>query len=185
MYFEFLFLRAHSRRRVERRYWSGVSLNSRTTCSNSVMVGVTGPIGSGLPQLGLPRRFAIELLFLCDEIPDAGCCEMGICLPFCVRRFDRQIVLVGSHSAVSYAFAIIRWGPKALSLTEKHTILRRNKVQNQRKIRFSGNSVPKIYQGLYLEQNVMSFVFNLLRESLDDFLAETTLMRSVSMTKGR
>src|SRR5712672_2762546 len=59
MYFEFLFRRAHSRSRVDRRYWSGESLYSRTTCSNSVMVGVTGPIGSGLPQLGFPRRFAM------------------------------------------------------------------------------------------------------------------------------
>src|SRR3974377_2057374 len=59
MYFEFLFLRAHSRSRVERMNWSGASLNSLTTCSNSVMVGTTGPIGSGFPQLGLPRRFAI------------------------------------------------------------------------------------------------------------------------------
>src|SRR5579871_6763846 len=62
MYFEFLFLRAHSRRRVDRMYWSGCSLNSFTTCSNSVMVGTTGPMGSGLPQLGLPRRFAMCLL---------------------------------------------------------------------------------------------------------------------------
>jgi len=60
MYFEFLLRRAHSRSRVDRRYWSGESLYSRTTCSNSVMVGVIGPIGSGLPQLGFPRRFAIE-----------------------------------------------------------------------------------------------------------------------------
>src|SRR6267378_3312576 len=59
MYLEFLFRRAHSRSRVDRRYWSGESLYSRTTCSNSVMVGVTGPIGSGLPQLGFPRRFAM------------------------------------------------------------------------------------------------------------------------------
>src|SRR6266568_4092140 len=63
IYLEFLFRRAHSRKRVERRYWSGVSLNSRTTCSNSVMVGVTGPIGSGLPQLGLPLLFAMEVVF--------------------------------------------------------------------------------------------------------------------------
>src|SRR5262252_8012177 len=61
MYFEFLFRRAHSRRRVERRYWSGESLYSRTTCSNSVTVGVIGPIGSGLPQLGFPRRFAMKI----------------------------------------------------------------------------------------------------------------------------
>src|SRR5271166_5736326 len=59
MYFEFLFFRAHSRKRVERMYWSGWSLNSFTTCSNSVMVGTTGPMGSGFPQFGLPRRFAI------------------------------------------------------------------------------------------------------------------------------
>ena len=59
MYFEFLFRRAHSLRRVDRMYWSGVSLYSLTTCSNDVTVGTTGPIGSGLPQFGLPRRFAI------------------------------------------------------------------------------------------------------------------------------
>jgi len=62
MYFEFLLRRAHSRRRVERRYWSGESLYSRTTCSNSVIVGVMGPIGSGLPQFGFPRLFAMNLL---------------------------------------------------------------------------------------------------------------------------
>src|SRR5579872_2275284 len=61
MYLEFLLRRAHSRRRVERRYWSGESLYSRTTCSNSVMVGVIGPIGSGLPQFGFPRRLAIVI----------------------------------------------------------------------------------------------------------------------------
>src|SRR5690348_1296197 len=60
MYFEFLLRRAHSRRRVERRYWSGVSLYSLTTCSNSVTVGTIGPIGSGLPQFGLPRLFAMK-----------------------------------------------------------------------------------------------------------------------------
>src|SRR6266481_2600521 len=53
MYLEFLLRRAHSRNRVERKYWSGVSLYSFTTCSNSVTVGTTGPIGSGLPQFGL------------------------------------------------------------------------------------------------------------------------------------
>jgi hypothetical protein len=60
MYLEFLLRRAHSRNRVERRYWSGESLYSRTTCSNSVMVGVIGPIGSGFPQFGFPRRFAMD-----------------------------------------------------------------------------------------------------------------------------
>src|SRR5205814_4921851 len=59
MYLEFLLRRAHSRRRVERKYWSGWSLYSFTTCSNSVMVGVIGPMGSGLPQLGFPRRLAM------------------------------------------------------------------------------------------------------------------------------
>src|ERR1035437_7176645 len=69
MYFEFLFRRAHSRSRVERMYWSGVSLNSFTTCSKEVTVGTTGPIGSGLPQFGFPRRFAISyvLCFLLFE----------------------------------------------------------------------------------------------------------------------
>jgi hypothetical protein len=33
-----------------------------TTCSKEVTVGTTGPIGSGLPQLGLPRRFAMYVL---------------------------------------------------------------------------------------------------------------------------
>src|SRR6266849_10874233 len=60
MYFEFLLRRAHSRNRVERRYWSGVSLYSLTTCSNSVTVGMIGPIGSGFPQFGFPRRFAMN-----------------------------------------------------------------------------------------------------------------------------
>src|SRR5579864_6872929 len=61
MYLEFLLRRAHSRRRVERKYWSGESLYSRTTCSNSVIVGVMGPIGSGLPQFGFPRRLAMKI----------------------------------------------------------------------------------------------------------------------------
>jgi len=64
MYLEFLLRRAHSRKRVERRYWTGESLYSRTTCSNSVMVGTMGPIGSGLPQFGFPRRLAMKLPFL-------------------------------------------------------------------------------------------------------------------------
>jgi hypothetical protein len=68
MYLEFLFFLAHSRKRVERMYWSGWSLNSLTTCSNSVIVGTTGPIGSGLPQLGLPRRFAIVQFLSAFEI---------------------------------------------------------------------------------------------------------------------
>src|SRR5436305_2954088 len=59
MYFEFLFFRAHSRRRVERRYWSGRSLNSLTACSKEVTTGTIGPIGSGLPQFGFPRRLAM------------------------------------------------------------------------------------------------------------------------------
>src|SRR5258708_722141 len=67
MYLEFLFRRAHSRKRVERMYWSGVSLNSFTACSNDVTTGITGPIGSGLPQLGLQRLFAI-LTFSCLRI---------------------------------------------------------------------------------------------------------------------
>src|SRR4029077_6876218 len=62
MYLEFLLRRAHSRRRVDRRYWSVESFYSRTTCSNSVMVGVIGPMGSGLPQLGFPRRFAMKIM---------------------------------------------------------------------------------------------------------------------------
>src|SRR5208337_2635345 len=64
MYFEFLFRRAHSRRRVDRMYWSGVSLNSFTITSKEVTVGTTGPMGSGLPQFGFPRRFAIEYVSL-------------------------------------------------------------------------------------------------------------------------
>src|ERR1039458_7191730 len=64
MYFEFLFRRAHSRNRVERMYWSGLSLNSFTICSKEVTVGTTGPMGSGLPQFGFPRRFAIDFVSL-------------------------------------------------------------------------------------------------------------------------
>src|SRR5271165_5499269 len=64
MYLEFLLRRAHSRRRVDRMYWSGVSLNSLTICSKEVTVGTTGPMGSGLPQFGFPRRFAIDLVSL-------------------------------------------------------------------------------------------------------------------------
>src|SRR5205807_8926153 len=64
MYLEFLFRRAHSRSRVDRRYWSGVSLYSFTTCSNSVTVGTIGPIGSGLPQFGFPRLLAMNLPWL-------------------------------------------------------------------------------------------------------------------------
>src|SRR5271157_2856634 len=66
MYLEFLLRRAHSRNRVERKYWSGESLYSCTTCSNSVMVGTTGPIGSGLPQLGFPRRLAMKNMPSCE-----------------------------------------------------------------------------------------------------------------------
>src|SRR5215472_13882648 len=64
MYLEFLLRRAHSRKRVDRMYWSGVSLNSLTICSKEVTVGTTGPMGSGLPQLGFPRRFAIDVMSL-------------------------------------------------------------------------------------------------------------------------
>src|ERR1035437_3021329 len=64
IYLEFLLRRAHSRRRVDRMYWSGGSLNSFTICSKEVTVGTTGPMGSGLPQLGFPRRFAIDLVSL-------------------------------------------------------------------------------------------------------------------------
>ena len=62
MYFEFLLRRAHSRKRVERKYWSGVSLYSRTTCSNSVMVGTTGSyrFRLAISQFGFPRRFAMN-----------------------------------------------------------------------------------------------------------------------------
>ena len=67
MYLEFLFRRAHSRNRVDRMYWSGGSLNSFTICSKEVTVGTTGPMGSGLPQLGFPRRFAIDFLSLGEE----------------------------------------------------------------------------------------------------------------------
>jgi hypothetical protein len=64
IYLEFLLRRAHSRRRVDRIYWSGLSLNSLTICSKEVTVGTTGPMGSGLPQFGFPRRFAIDLMSL-------------------------------------------------------------------------------------------------------------------------
>src|SRR4029077_12257783 len=60
MYLEYLFARPHSRGRVDVKDWAGDSLSSCTTCSNSVIVGVTGPIGSGLPQFGFPRRLAMK-----------------------------------------------------------------------------------------------------------------------------
>ena len=64
IYLEFLLRLAHSRRRVDRMNWSGGSLNSLVICSNEVTVGTTGPMGSGLPQFGFPRRFAIDFGFL-------------------------------------------------------------------------------------------------------------------------
>src|ERR1700676_324312 len=78
MYLEFLLRRAHSLRRVDRMYWSGVSLNSFTICSKEVTVGTTGPMGSGLPQFGLPRRFAIDFFPLWK-----GDCEIASCMPNC------------------------------------------------------------------------------------------------------
>src|SRR6478736_9892766 len=75
MYLEFLLRRAHSRSRVERRYWSGESLYSRTTCSNSVIVGVIGPIGSGLPQFGFPRRLAMKNAFPLKEMKLQNSCK--------------------------------------------------------------------------------------------------------------
>src|SRR6185312_9980897 len=83
IYFEFLFRRAHSRSRVDRMYWSGVNLNSFTTCSNDVTVGTTGPIGSGLPQFGFPRRFAMFL-----QYPFSGICRT----PYRGLRKDLRIV---------------------------------------------------------------------------------------------
>src|ERR1051326_5576191 len=62
MYLLFLLRRAHSRRRVERMYWSGVNLNSLTACSKDVTTGITGPMGSGFPQLGFPRLLAMSVM---------------------------------------------------------------------------------------------------------------------------
>jgi hypothetical protein len=64
IYLEFLLRRAHSRRRVDLMNWSGGSLNSFVICSKEVTVGTTGPMGSGLPQFGFPRRFAIDFVSL-------------------------------------------------------------------------------------------------------------------------
>src|SRR5258708_36051249 len=64
MYFEFLLRRAHSRRRVERKYCTGESLYSRTTCSNLVVVGGIVPVCSRFPPLGVLRCLCVEhLLF--------------------------------------------------------------------------------------------------------------------------
>lgn len=71
MYFEFLLRRAHSRNRVDRTYWSGSSLYSFTACSKDVTVGTTGPIGSGFPQFGFPRRFAIVMIPFRSSYPAA------------------------------------------------------------------------------------------------------------------
>ena len=65
-HFEFFLATSHSRRRVERDIvWS--QFEFANTHSNSTMVGITGPIGSGLPQLGLPRLFAIYSVLYCDQ----------------------------------------------------------------------------------------------------------------------
>ena len=73
IYLEFLLRRAHSRKRVDRMNWSGGSLNSFVICSKEVTVGTTGPMGSGLPQLGFPRRFAIDFYVLERRIfPEAS-----------------------------------------------------------------------------------------------------------------
>jgi len=55
MYFEFLLRCAHSRSRVDVMYWSGCSLSSRVTCSNSVTIGVTM---TAFPQFGLLFSFS-------------------------------------------------------------------------------------------------------------------------------
>src|SRR5208282_5091353 len=77
MYLEFLLRRAHSRRRVDRMYWSGGSLNSLVICSKDVTVGTTGPMGSGLPQFGFPRRFAIDLSVLILQKGVFSCFNLG------------------------------------------------------------------------------------------------------------
>src|SRR3954469_16728577 len=43
----------------------GSKLNSLTACSKEVTTGMMGPIGSGLPQFGLPRRFAMIAFLPC------------------------------------------------------------------------------------------------------------------------
>jgi hypothetical protein len=97
MYFEFLFRLAHSRRRVDRMYWSGLSLNSFTICSKEVTVGTTGPMGSGLPQFGFPRRFAIDLVSLrkegvlpVDLEPGEGIVNPGCSITFLFYGFSLQ-----------------------------------------------------------------------------------------------
>ena len=77
IYLEFLLRRAHSRRRVDRMNWSGGSLNSFVICSKEVTVGTTGPMGSGLPQFGFPRRFAIDFYVLERRILPVTSSDMG------------------------------------------------------------------------------------------------------------
>src|SRR3974390_3844325 len=92
MYLEFLFRRAHSRKRGERKYWSGESLYSRTTCSNSVIVGVIGPIGSGLPQFGFPRLLAMKTVPFLKMINSAfSLSAPKYRIPGTVSRIQEQI----------------------------------------------------------------------------------------------
>src|SRR5882762_10766263 len=63
MYFWSLFFRTHSLSRAEPSYSAGDNLSFLTTSSNEV--GTTGATCmSGLPQFGLPRFFAIEILWV-------------------------------------------------------------------------------------------------------------------------
>ncbi len=62
MYFEFLFLRAHFAEPGRAQ----VLVRGQLVFANDLFElgdreGVIGPMGSGLPQFGFPRRFAMKL----------------------------------------------------------------------------------------------------------------------------
>src|ERR1700738_2652721 len=120
MYFEFLFRSAPSRRRGDRTYWSGVSLYSFTTCSNDVTVGVTGPIGSGLPQFGFPRRFAIISFFPLD---------IGIFIGFRLISLYSSLHILLLHTDAKYRVKDVKPHPYiSLNVTENQAFWPRNLV---------------------------------------------------------
>jgi hypothetical protein len=67
------------------------------------MVGITGPIGSGLPQLGLPRLFTIDHSFLPLRSSNSHDRIIGRILNASlvfVKQPDRFECLVAQHKAI-------------------------------------------------------------------------------------
>ena len=64
IYLEFLFRRAHSKTGGPDVLIRAKLELLRNLLEGGHEVGITGPMGSGLPQFGFPRRFAIDLVVL-------------------------------------------------------------------------------------------------------------------------